>query len=118
MDITSTKHTYPHVALAGLAAVTYPSRPAYNDTVKPLLKTIKKKNMRKHLETFTAFHTRYYKSDYGVQSATWLLDQVNQTIVASGADKHGATVSKFPHPWGQFSIIARIPGKSNKTVVV
>jgi bacterial leucyl aminopeptidase len=74
--------------------------------------------MRKHLETFTAFHTRYYKSDYGIQSATWLYVQVNDTIAASGADKYGATVSKFDHPWGQFSIIARVPGKSNKTVVI
>lgn len=74
--------------------------------------------MRKHLEKFTSFHTRYYKSDYGVQSAQWLFEQVSDTIADAGADKHNVTVEKFPHPWGQFSIIARIPGKSEKTVVV
>lgn len=74
--------------------------------------------MRKHLEKFTSFHTRYYKSDYGIQSATWLYGQVSDTIKDTGADKHGVTVEKFDHPWGQFSIIARIPGKSKKTVVV
>ena len=118
MDITQTGHTYPHMVLTERASVEYPSKPAYNNTVKSLAKDLEKKNMRKHLETFTAFHTRYYKSSTGIESATWLYGQVNDTITASGAAKHGATVSKFDHPWGQFSIIAQIPGKSNHTVVI
>ncbi|KAK5095805.1 Leucine aminopeptidase 1 [Lithohypha guttulata] len=102
-----------------LFAVTkYPSKIRYNETVKEMAKDLQKKNMRKHLETFTSFHTRYYKSDYGKQSAAWLYGQVNSTVQAAGAYKHGATVEMFPHPWGQPSIIARIPGKSNKTVVI
>lgn len=118
MDITAEQHTYPHVLLSERAAIKYPETTAHNDTVKSLAKDLKRKNMRRHLETFTAFHTRYYKSHYGVESATWLYGQVNDTVTASGADKYGATVSMFPHPWGQFSIIARVPGKSNKTVVI
>lgn len=117
MDITEQQHEWGHV-MKILSVVEYPSKPKYNETVKELAKDLNKKNMRKHLERFTSFHTRYYKSDYGVQSATWLLGQVNDTVCASGADKYGATVEMFPHPWGQFSIIARIPGKSKKTVVV
>jgi bacterial leucyl aminopeptidase len=118
MDITESGHMYPFVELAQTASVKYPSKPAYNETVKKMAKHLEKKNMRKHLETFTAFHTRYYKSDYGRQSAEWLYEQVNNTIAESGAAEHGATVSKFIHPWGQPSIIAQIPGKSNKTVVI
>lgn len=98
--------------------VTYPSKPQHNTTVKALAKDLKTKNMREHLEKFTAFHTRYYKSDYGIQSATWLYGQISDTIKNAGADKYNVTVEKFDHPWGQFSIIARIPGKSKKTVVV
>jgi bacterial leucyl aminopeptidase len=74
--------------------------------------------MQKHLEKFTSFHTRYYKSDYGAQSSAWLLGQVNSTLNETGALEHGASVKAFPHPWGQSSIIATIPGKSNKTVVI
>ena len=118
MDITESRHTYPQMTIAERSTVEYPAKPAYNSTVKSMAKKLEKKNMRKHLETFTAFHTRYYKSDYGIQSAQWLYDQVNDTITASGADKYGATVEKFAHPWGQFSIIARIPGKSNKTIAI
>jgi len=97
-------------------SVKFPSKPAHNETIAPLLKELKKENMRAHLETFTSFHTRYYKSQYGVESSAWLLEQVKKTLAYSGAVN--ASVKAFPHPWGQASIIATIPGKSDKTVVI
>ncbi|KAJ4363132.1 Leucine aminopeptidase 1 [Neocucurbitaria cava] len=100
----------------GTKSVKFPSEPAHNESIVPLLKELEKKNMRKHLETFTSFHTRYYKSQYGVQSSAWLLGQVNKTLADAGAVN--ASVKAFPHPWGQSSIIATIPGKSKKTVVI
>merc|ERR1712093_950114 len=90
----------------------------FSSKKSPLLKTLSKKNMQANLETFSGFHTRYYKSDYGRQSSEWLLQKVQKTISDSGADKHGAFAEHFKHPWGQNSIIATIPGKSNSTVVV
>jgi leucyl aminopeptidase len=96
--------------------VTFPSKTAHKKEVGPLLKELEKDNMRKHLEVFTAFHTRYYKSQYGTQSSAWLLAQVDGTLKDAGAVN--ASVKAFPHPWGQSSIIATIPGKSNKTVVI
>ena len=53
--------------------------------------------MQQHLEKFTSFHTRYYKSDYGRQSSEWLLDQVNKTLTEAGA----GVVRPFTHPWGE-----------------
>jgi leucyl aminopeptidase len=94
--------------------VEYPKETAQNETVSHLLKKLDQNNMRSHLETFTAFHTRYYKSDYGRQSSEWLLDQVNQTLTKAGV----GIVRHFEHPWGQNSIIATLPGKSEKTVVI
>ncbi|KAK5938890.1 Leucine aminopeptidase 1 [Knufia obscura] len=117
MDITEQQHLWGHV-MKTQSVVKYPTQLSHNTTVKKMAKDLQKKNMHSHLEKFTSFHTRYYKSDYGVQSATWLYGQVNDTITSSGAAKHGATVEMFPHSWGQFSIIARIPGKSKKTVVI
>jgi leucyl aminopeptidase len=99
-------------------AVHYPTKLTQNDTIKSLSKKLDKKNMQHNLEHFTSFHTRYYKSEYGVQSATWLYEQINDIIQSSGAAAHGATVEKFAHSWGQFSTIARIPGQTNKTVVL
>lgn len=74
--------------------------------------------METNLEHFTGFHTRFYKSTSGAESSAWLLSKVNETIAESGALKHGASVRAFEHPWGQHSVIAQIPGKSNKTVVI
>ena len=90
----------------------------YQTEVSPLATDLSKANMRKNLEHFTSFHTRYYKSDYGIQSAEWLYSQVSAVVHESGATEYGAHVERFAHPWGQFSIIARIPGKTNNTVVL
>jgi leucyl aminopeptidase len=98
--------------------VTFPSKTAHNKTIAPMLEKLEKKNMQKHLEKFTSFHTRYYKSSTGAESSAWLLGQVNDTLAAAGALDHGAFVKPFEHPWGQSSIIATIPGKSEKTVVI
>ena len=100
------------------AQVVYPKKTAYNDSLAPLLKELKKENMHKNLEKFTSFYTRYYKSSYGAESSAWLLGKVNETIQASGASKYGVYVKPFEHPWGQSSVIATIPGKSAKTVVI
>ncbi len=45
------------------------------------------------------------------------MGQVRDTIKAAGADKH-VTAEHFTHPWGQNSIIATIPGKTNSTIVI
>jgi len=117
MDITDTQDLGTSLR-ASSASVTYPREVAYNKTVASLLNELEKKNMRSNLETFTSFHTRYYKSHYGAQSSEWLLKQVTGVVNASGALEHGATVKPFAHPWGQSSVIAQIPGKSNKTIVI
>ncbi|KAF2431331.1 Zn-dependent exopeptidase [Tothia fuscella] len=96
----------------------YPAAVEQNKTVRPLLKDLKKENMHANLEKFTAFHTRYYKSSYGAQSSAWLLDLVSGMVNSSGATANGATVKPFEHPWGQSSVIATIPGQSNKTIVI
>jgi leucyl aminopeptidase len=100
------------------AKVEFPSKPTLQKELKPLLKNLTKSNMHENLKTFTSFHTRYFKSDYGRQSSEWLLEQVQTLIKDSGAEKYGAYAKHFKHPWGQNSIIATIPGKSNSTVVV
>ncbi|TAQ91613.1 hypothetical protein B7494_g123 [Chlorociboria aeruginascens] len=116
MDITDNQD------LGGLKTsavkVEFPSKPVLQEALTPLLKNLSKSNMQANLETFTSFHTRYYKSDYGRQSSEWLLENVQGVIKNSGADKYGAYAKHFIHPWGQNSVIATIPGKSNSTVVV
>ncbi|KAK4240540.1 hypothetical protein C8A03DRAFT_31357 [Achaetomium macrosporum] len=95
----------------------FPEKPKLQKEVKPLLANLSKTEMKDHLTTFTSFHTRYYKSDYGRQSSEWLLGQVRDTIKSAGAEKH-VHAEHFKHPWGQNSIIATIPGKTNSTIVI
>lgn len=120
MDITDTQDLGASKSLSVRrdTSVQYPNKPAYNDSLMPLLKELKQNNMHKNLEKFTSFHTRYYRSTYGAESSAWLYSKVNQTIHDSGAELYGARVETFEHSWGQNSIIATIPGKSEKTVVI
>lgn len=96
----------------------FPSKPTRQDDLKSMMKVLSKTEMRDHLETFTGFHTRYYKSSFGAKSSAWLLTTVDEIVKDSGADKYGAYVQPFTHPWGQHSVIATIPGKTNATVVI
>lgn len=120
MDITATPDLgqLRSSIMAEKSTVTFPKKPIQNDTVFPLLKQLSAKAMRENLEIFTSFYTRYYKSTYGAQSSAWLLGRVNETIQNSGAGKHGAHVKAFEHSWGQSSVIATIPGKCDKTIII
>lgn len=118
MDITETSELGALNSKFAAQSVKFPKKVAQKETITPLLKQLEKNNMRKHLEIFTSFHTRYYKSTTGAQSSAWLLKQVNDTIAKSSAFEHGASVKAFSHSWGQSSIIATIPGKSEKTIVI
>jgi bacterial leucyl aminopeptidase len=98
--------------------VSFPPNITHNHTVTTLTKNLKKENMHTNLAKFSSFHTRYYKSSYGVESSKWLLSKVNSTLNETGALDSGVTAKFFEHPWGQNSIIVTIPGKSTKTIVV
>ncbi|KAL4932308.1 uncharacterized protein BDV17DRAFT_279568 [Aspergillus undulatus] len=118
IDITEDRNYGLYPTLDAGIYLNYPQKMAHVDKVKPLIDGLNKDNMKKDLEKFTSFHTRYYKSGDGYDSAKWLHDQVLKVIHDSGADGWGASVQKFEHSWEQFSVIARIPGLTNKTVVL
>ena len=86
--------------------VTFPEKTAQNKSITPLLKKLDKDRMRKDLEKFSGFHTRYYKSDYGKKSSEWLLSQINDTLSEAGV----GIVQPFPHEWVQSSINSRRRG--------
>jgi leucyl aminopeptidase len=70
--------------------------------------------MKRNLEMFSSFNNRYYQSNTGNLSAEWLLGQAGGYLTANSP----ITVSVFQHVYRQSSIIATIPGKSAKTIVV
>ncbi|KAH6976374.1 hypothetical protein BKA56DRAFT_633602 [Ilyonectria sp. MPI-CAGE-AT-0026] len=94
----------------------FPAAVAQTTAVNALLPKLSQSRMQTALTGLSTFQNRYYTSTYGQQSAEWLLGQVQSIISASGAS--GVNVTTFAHTFRQPSIIATIPGKSTKTIVV
>jgi len=120
MDITDYRDLGRINAAKALSAKksSFPSKLSYKDIVIPMFEEFNKTNIQTHLEFFTTFHNRYYRSPFGAKSCRWLISLINDTIIKTGADKYGITVKPFLHHWDQFSIIVEIPGKSDSLVVL
>ena len=85
----------------------FPTEMAHKEVVDELIATIDKERMKKWLTSFTKFHTRYYKSKTGKESANWLFGQLEE-LAKSTVDGVKLSVEKFDHSWGQPSIIAKL----------
>jgi len=96
-------------SLPGLVAPNYPDQPAQKETVTRVIQSINMETLKTNLGNLSAFYTRYYNSDTGVQSAQWIFNVLN-TYAQGRSD---ITVQYFPHSWKQQSIIARIQGAVN-----
>ncbi|KAF1830823.1 Zn-dependent exopeptidase [Decorospora gaudefroyi] len=94
--------------------VRHPTQVAQNESVTCLIQQLDIAKMRPNLETFTNFHNRHYESETGRQSSEWLLRQARSYVPLGSL----ATVSLFHHASQKSSIIATIPGKSPKTIVL
>ncbi|KAG1472292.1 hypothetical protein G6F56_001628 [Rhizopus delemar] len=109
MDVTGHSSTSRVLSLADWTPF-IPTKAEYQSEVNPFIGKLDTKNMKNILSTFSNFRNRYYKSSYGAQSCRWLIQQIKS--IAS--DNDNVSVSQFDHPWGQFSIIARIEGSDAK----
>ncbi|OJD33761.1 leucyl aminopeptidase [Diplodia corticola] len=96
-------------------AVSYPTTAKFTSAVNTLISSLSTSNMQTNMQGLTGFTNRYYRSSTGSQAATWLKNRVQSTIDAAGG---GGTVEFFTHSWSQSSIIAKVPGKSEATIVV
>lgn len=87
----------------------FPSKWAHGhkELEKDFYNHIDKDRIMQRLRKFTSFRTRYYRSSEGKASQKWLLDTV-KSVAAQEPSLH-IHVEEFPHPWGQNSIIARLP---------
>ncbi len=88
----------------------YPTNVSYPKEVSNLITDIQLENLHDNLANFSSFYSRYYKSENGLKSASWLFAKLNEIVANS---KNNITVEKFSHEWLQFSIIVRIPGKKS-----
>jgi len=118
-DITDTPNL-ESFALSRTQFHTFPTKPNATDKVKTVFKNLTTDGMKKDLEKFTSYRTRYYRSDTGKASQEWLLSRINEitTSYASASLQKLVTLREFKHEWKQSSIIARINGSSSDEVIV
>lgn len=111
MDITETQDLGFSVEALTRKKPVFPSKPKCHSTIRPILKNLNTTKMEANLKEFTSFYTRYYKSEYGGRSSEWLRKRIADTAP-------GISIKPFRHSWPQSSLIATIPGKTKKTVVI
>ncbi|KLO12837.1 peptidase [Schizopora paradoxa] len=111
MDITETPDLGSFALLRSSNKLSYPA-PNATKVVKHVIKNLTTDGMRANLKEFTGFTTRYYRSDSGKQSQHWLLSKIAEITAAEAAAnvRDLISISEFPHPWGQNSIILKIKG--------
>ncbi|KAH7085201.1 hypothetical protein BKA63DRAFT_528961 [Paraphoma chrysanthemicola] len=113
VDVTAWPDT-AHLHARRPRVPTYPTDLTQGETVNHLQTFLDSRNLRRNLDMFTSFNNRYYQSNSGNMSAEWLFGQVKGYVEAGSPIE----VSIFQHAYRQSSIIATIPGKSTKTIVV
>jgi len=85
------------------------------DTVNALIAQVDANNIESTIRSLSNFHTRYYKSQTGVDSQNWVKSHW-ESLAASRSD---VKVEFFNHQsWQQPSVIMTIKGKSEETIVV
>ncbi|KOH01231.1 putative aminopeptidase DI49_0588 [Saccharomyces eubayanus] len=95
----------------------YPTDISNKGIVDDLISNIDKDSMYKNLAKFTSFYTRYYKSEYGFESANWLAATI--VNITEGVSQDILTIDHFDHvEWKQYSIIVRILGLTNPEDVI
>ncbi|ROT41315.1 leucyl aminopeptidase [Sodiomyces alkalinus F11] len=92
----------------------YPGTLSHVAEANALIARIPNTGPQNWLRTLTDYHNRHYRSTYGTQAATWLLNTVRSIASANPA----ITVETFGHSFNQPSVIARIPGSRAAKIIV
>lgn len=84
-------------------------------TVIPLINEVKAENILASITKLSSFKNRYYKGEFGKQSAEW----IKNTWADLVKNRTDATVEYFPHSaWDQPSIVLTLQGKSDETIII
>lgn len=83
--------------------------------VKPLIAIVSAENILASITKLSSFKNRYYKGEFGKQSAAW----IKETWTALVKNRNDATVEYFPHAqWDQPSIILTLKGASDDVIIL
>ncbi|KAH3682574.1 hypothetical protein WICPIJ_006449 [Wickerhamomyces pijperi] len=98
----------------------YPTNVTSSEFVTDLIEEINKDNLRFNLAQFSSFFSRYYKSENGLKSATWLFHKLTSIIEEAKQSNPDlqVSISQFQHKWQQFSIIVSVKGQETPDDIV
>ena len=83
--------------------------------VKPLVEDVKADHIFQVITKLSSFKNRYYKGEFGKQSAAWIKDYWTGLV----KNRSDATVEYFPHAsWDQPSIVLTLKGESDDVIIV
>jgi leucyl aminopeptidase len=96
----------------------YPKKFKYEENIRRLIPQLSWDNIKKNLEHYSSsYNTRFSETETGTEAAEWLFTQVADVVKQSR--KNGVTAEMFPHAaFPQKSVIVRVPGRSNRTVII
>jgi leucyl aminopeptidase len=95
----------------------YPKKFKYAENVRRLIPKLTWDNIKKNIEQYSTYNTRFSETETGTEAAEWLFTQVADVVKKSG--KNGVTAEMFPHAaFPQKSVIVKVPGRSNRTVII
>jgi leucyl aminopeptidase len=95
----------------------YPNKFKYGENIRRLIPNLSWDNIKKNLEHYSSYHTRFSETETGAEAAEWLFGQVADVVKQSKKD--GVTAEMFPHAaFPQKSVIVKVPGRSNRTVII
>jgi leucyl aminopeptidase len=83
--------------------------------VTPMISQVKADNISATITKLSSFKNRYYKGEFGKQSAAWIKDTWSQLV----KNRTDATVEFIPHSqWDQPSVVLTLKGTSNDVIIV
>lgn len=95
----------------------YPKKFKYGENIKRLIPQLNWENIKKNLEHYSSYHTRFSETETGAEAAEWLFSQVADVVKKSA--KNGVTAEMVPHAaFPQKSVKVVVPGRSNRTIII
>lgn len=83
--------------------------------VMPMVAAVSSANILADITKLSSFKNRYYKGEFGKQSAAWIKETWTNLV----KNRSDATVEYFPHSqWDQPSIILTLKGKSEEVIIL
>ena len=83
--------------------------------ITPMISQVRVDNITATITKLSSFKNRYYKGEFGKQSATWIKDSWSQLV----KNRSDAAVEFFPHSqWDQPSVVLTLKGASSDVIVV